>query len=285
MHAGGLAEAAGLMAGDMILEVNGKVTSFERVGNLLPKDKTQPIKLKVSRSAAGVAAGRPVGTVRSSGSVGMGRLAPPPPPLAPTVQPTASASAASTSAAAASAASTSPAAATSAATTAIATVTVTATATATADVAQAAAARKEQGACRRCVECATRLAPYPAAVCDECATALSERKTSKGKYPGAGGFTSHGWNSWRLSPQHKGHNNSSFPSLLSLGERLYPSDYKDHHRRAPATSAAPRRAAYLLTPRAHPRHPHRIHPAGTFTAATGLRGHRTRWRPGRTSLW
>ena len=275
MHADGLAEAAGLMAGDMILEVNGKVTSFESVGKLLPKDKTQPIKLKVSRSAAGVAAGRPVGTVRSSGSVGMGRLAPP--PLAPTVQPTASASAA-----AASAASTSPAAATSAATTAIAT----ATATATADVAQATAARMEQGACRRCVECATRLAPYPAAVCDECETALSERKTSKGKYPGAGGFTSHGWNSWRLSPQHKGHNSSSFPSLLSLGERLYPSNYKDHHRRAPATSAAPRRAACLLTPQAYPLHPPRRNdPAGTFTAATGLRGRHTTWRPGRTSLW
>ena len=94
------------------------------------------------------------------------------------------------------------------------------------------AARGEVGAHRRCVECAASLAPYPAAVCSACATVLRERKTSKGKYPGAGGFASHGWNSWLLSPQGpKGQDGTQFPSLKSLGKQLYPPGYHDKDRR------------------------------------------------------
>ena len=39
----------GLKIGDIITEVNGKDTHIESFGSLLPKDKTKPIKIKVTR--------------------------------------------------------------------------------------------------------------------------------------------------------------------------------------------------------------------------------------------
>merc|ERR1719491_2513432 len=49
VHKGGLGAKEGMKVGDMITEVNGKDTHIESFGSLLPKDKTKPIKIKVTR--------------------------------------------------------------------------------------------------------------------------------------------------------------------------------------------------------------------------------------------
>ena len=49
VHKGQLGAKEGLLVGDMITEVNGKDTHIESFGSLLPKDKTKPIKIKVTR--------------------------------------------------------------------------------------------------------------------------------------------------------------------------------------------------------------------------------------------
>ena len=49
VHKGQLGAKEGLKIGDIITEVNGKDTHIESFGSLLPKDKTKPIKIKVTR--------------------------------------------------------------------------------------------------------------------------------------------------------------------------------------------------------------------------------------------
>ena len=49
VHAGGAAAEAGILIGDVVMEVNGKDTSMDSFGSLLPKDKSTPIKLRLLR--------------------------------------------------------------------------------------------------------------------------------------------------------------------------------------------------------------------------------------------
>ena len=49
MHAGGLAESAGLRVNDKITEVNRQDAGVQQLSKLLPKDKMLPITLKVVR--------------------------------------------------------------------------------------------------------------------------------------------------------------------------------------------------------------------------------------------
>ena len=50
VHKGGLAAKAGIEVGDKITEVNGKDCGIDSFASLLPKDKAQPIKLRVTRA-------------------------------------------------------------------------------------------------------------------------------------------------------------------------------------------------------------------------------------------
>ena len=52
VHKGGLAAKAGIQVGDKITEVNGKDCGMESFASLLPKDKAQPIKLRLARPVA-----------------------------------------------------------------------------------------------------------------------------------------------------------------------------------------------------------------------------------------
>ena len=49
VHAGGLAESAGLRVNDKITEVNRQDAGVQQLSKLLPKDKMLPITLKVVR--------------------------------------------------------------------------------------------------------------------------------------------------------------------------------------------------------------------------------------------
>ena len=249
--------------GDTIIEVNGKLTSVEPFAKLLPTDKKQQMQLKVLRPSEPQPV-RPAALLPAAGpSAPAGATAPSDrrraarsttstasiASIASTATTATTATAPSAAAAAAAAASASAAAA--AAVAAAAAASTAAAAAAAAPISAAAlasaAARTERGPDRRCVECASASAPYPSAVCAACLKALTERKTTKGKYPGAGGFTSHGWNSFLLSPQCKGLDHSSFPSLETLGTRLYPVGYKDSERCAPPhapTALLPLRAPH-----------------------------------------
>ena len=247
--------------GDTIIEVNGKLTSVERFAKLLPVDKTQQMQLKVLRPSEPQPV-RPAALLPAAGpSVPAGATAPSDGrraarSAASAASTTATASVASiastattatTSTTATTATAPSAAAAAAAAIAAAAIAAAAAAAPISAAALASAAARTERGPDRRCVECASASAPYPSAVCAACLKALTERKTTKGKYPGAGGFTSHGWNSFLLSPQCKGLDHSSFPSLETLGTRLYPVGYKDSERCAPPhapTSLLPLRAPH-----------------------------------------
>ena len=250
--------------GDTIIEVNGKLTSVEPFAKLLPTDKKQQMQLKVLRPsepqpvrpAALLPAAGPSAPAGATAPSDRRRAARSTTSTASTASTASIASIASTAttattATAPSAAAPSAAAASAAAAAAAAAAVAAAAAAAAAPISAAAlasaAARTERGPDRRCVECASASAPYPSAVCAACLKALTERKTTKGKYPGAGGFTSHGWNSFLLSPQCKGLDHSSFPSLETLGTRLYPVGYKDSERCAPPhapTALLPLRAPH-----------------------------------------
>ena len=49
VNPGGAAEKEGMLVNDVVTEVNGKDTSMDSFGSLLPKDKSAPIKLRIMR--------------------------------------------------------------------------------------------------------------------------------------------------------------------------------------------------------------------------------------------